>query len=80
MAKKTNPNLYARLFVRPVFETGTNKYYVWELILFSGTSPCMSLGNLVGSDRFGSQNDAIRKAEYYAKLLNIEIDRISLRG
>lgn len=79
MAEKTNLNLYATLFVRPVFETGTNKYYVWELILFSGTSP-WSLGNFVGSGRFGSQNDAIRKAEYYAKLLNIEIDRKSLRG
>lgn len=83
---KEKSKLYATLFVRPKYETGTKAFWVWELILFAGFAPktgsagIMSCGNLVGAGRFGSQDDAIKKAEHYADLLNIEIDRRSLIG
>ena len=80
MAKKVQPNLYGTLFVRPKYESGTQAYWIWELILFRAAQTGVSCGNLVGAGRFGSQKEAVKKAEVYAKLLGIDIDRRSIMG
>ncbi len=76
MAKKSK--LYATLIARPQYEQGLKAYWVWELLLFHSQKACISLARLTGTGRFLTQKEAVEKAESYAKLLNIEIDRRSL--
>ncbi len=82
MAKKKQrkSQMYATLIVRSKYEHGLKEYWVWELLLFRSQKACMSLSRLTGTGRFGTREEAIKKAESDAKLLNIEIDRRSLLG
>ena len=68
-------NYRATLWVNKVYDKGLEGYWTWELIVFAVPPPCHAVLNLVPQFRFGTQEEAVKNAEKYAKAFEIEIDQ-----